>query len=686
MNRFVLLFLSFASGFGVVHDEAYFLAGGLLVAIYFFDASRLLCFSFFVIGLISSGLDEWSLIHSRASPYAQNLGRHKLETGSVDWGQILPRASRARVGFSEERQRVLQAKSENFKPHSKDRSAYVPPAELSWTERLKRSLFYGESSALGSENWRALSRLGISHLFVVSGLHIGSLFALCFWMGALLCRRFSSKPHWSFLRWGSLVWASLFFIWFPGGVSLYRSLAAALLVLLGGAIYPALHRYPWAERVVLVAFAFLLYKPSFYFSAGYWFSFGCSYVLCRYSLRDRTVENALLSSWRVSVFALLVAHWLGLDVSILSPLWNLIFIPLFLGLLLPLQALIFVAPELLENFNSLLMNGLLDLERITQSIEAYVIGGPATLSLLFVHIALWSWFRLGLWKEIPLSFASLLLWLVISQINFPSARLSVEMLDVGQGDALLIRMQGQKILIDGGEWRRVEEYLRKSRLSKPDVWVLSHFDQDHSGAFLELGSRIQPKELWVPRLDGTRLSRELLSTSRNTISEIQSKGEELCSEDYCFVGVSWPSQLSSYRRPVKNSDSIMNYIYEKRTKELMAVFLGDIGRQGEGRLLKHWREMGIKIPKTGLPLLKAAHHGSKTSSGPKLVDSLRPRSVWFSCGRQNIYDFPHASVLDRFKSWGSTIWRLDATSGVARSWSSPPSSALKYKDRHKEFF
>ncbi|TVQ80485.1 MAG: ComEC/Rec2 family competence protein [Bradymonadales bacterium] len=542
--------------------------------------------------------------------------------------------------------------------------------EEGWIARFRALFLRGESASLGRELWRSLHRLGLSHLFVISGLHVGLFsFALWFILKWGLSLAFKSEFLWP-LRIGFVLALTFLWFWFPPGVSINRAILCASIFLFGPILWKDSIRYPPSDLLALLGLGTLIVQPDYFWRPGYWFSFGACWILLRSELSGRDFSTWALASLQTSLGVFLLSHSMGNEIHWISSFLNLIFVSFFFIIFLPVQALALFGFQWVESFNQRFVEGLMQLDSsfskvvgLSPYMGMFAIFLLCALIFLLIQPASLRRMRWAFVLLTPVLFGAL------SQISFSKGAvegLQVEMWDVGQGDAFFIQMEDKRILIDGGLGERMRDWLRQRRIQSLDLWVLSHFDLDHAGAFEALADRIRFEELWIPRQDESEFfAKNLRDRFLGKLVAIQDSSGEICSQNFCFGAF---SQISRSPRdgvlpPVRNSDSILNYLYQRKDRQLLAVFLGDVGRLGERRLLNWLQSRQIEIPSAGLGLLKIAHHGSNTSTGPQLLERLRPQKVWISCGRQNQYAFPHPSVLDRLRSSGSTIRRLDAVGG-----------------------
>ena len=90
------------------------------------------------------------------------------------------------------------------------------------------------------------------------------------------------------------------------------------------------------------------------------------------------------------------------------------------------------------------------------------------------------------------------------------------------------------------------------------------------------------------------------------------------------------------------------------------LFTGDAQREAEEQILRHARRNDLKAT-----ILKAGHHGSKTSSSPAFIEAVRPEAVVVSCGAGNSYGFPRTAVLAALKKQKADVYRTDRDGAIS---------------------
>ncbi len=236
----------------------------------------------------------------------------------------------------------------------------------------------------------------------------------------------------------------------------------------------------------------------------------------------------------------------------------------------------------------------------------------------------------------------------------PRAPPEVIQWDVGQGDAALISRSG---LIDVGSWGawRPERWL--GELAREGVFaldwaLLTHLDEDHSGALGKLLALARVSEvcLALREWEGVRsggVRRALLQAHVRAVSVERGGCRGLAA-----------STIALRRR---GPNSIMTAAWIPLGEGRAYVNLGDSTAQMEKALLPWLREQVEEFHSGRRPevILKASHHGSRTSSAPELLNFLKPTEAWMSAGAGNRHGHPSVEVLRRFERFGARIRRTD---------------------------
>jgi len=232
--------------------------------------------------------------------------------------------------------------------------------------------------------------------------------------------------------------------------------------------------------------------------------------------------------------------------------------------------------------------------------------------------------------------------------NLPSENLEVVFLDVGQGDAIFIRMpQNQKILIDAGPAGEILPPLAEELgffERKIDLAILTHPDTDHIAGFVEVLKRFEIEKILLTGVQHeTEWYREILrQISKKEIPTIIADAQT----DFDFGGgvildIFWPMESLVGKIPADaNAASIAARLTFGQTA---LVLTGDLDVNSEKETLKTSQNLSAQIFKLG-------HHGAATSNSAEFFAAVNPEIAIVSAGAENKFNHPNPEVLERVKS------------------------------------
>ena len=248
-----------------------------------------------------------------------------------------------------------------------------------------------------------------------------------------------------------------------------------------------------------------------------------------------------------------------------------------------------------------------------------------------------------------LSAVSLCLCLVFSWIEplMDPCRLTV--LDVGQGQCILLQGDGKTFLVDCGgssDWNsadKASETLLSQGISRLDGIILTHYDEDHAGGVPYLLSRVSADAVYLPYMvDDSGISR--------SISEAAGDAVVTVSKDMSIQFGQTNITIFGPESYNLGNESSLCVLFRRENCDILIT--GDRGSLGE-MLLLHRAE----LPK--LDVLIAGHHGSSGSTGEDLLEQTNPEYVFISAGRNNRYRHPSDKLLERLAGFGCIVYRTD---------------------------
>ncbi len=598
-------------------------------------------------------------VHRRASTKSSLLvaRAHPEPAGSVR-----ARISRVRLRIQAEIERRFPA------PDGMD----ISPAGA-----VLEALLLGEDGRMDEATVDNLQKTGLYHLFAISGGHIAILNVLLFSLFRLvrLSRRTSSLALGVFLVFYTVL--------VEGSPSVMRATLMTWAVIAGRLLWKDVHIL---NMIAASAFVLLLANPSSLFDAGFRLTYAATLsivlltppllrVLPRLPLK--TTELAVLSLTAALGATPIIAASFN-RVSLSGLVLNLAAVPL-VGLImglgyawLPFAALVPAAAAAPAAALGLLVEVFF---RVSRSLDALPFlsfrvptPAPAVLAGYYLFLGL-TLVRPRFRAQRPAAIGSFLLFLallVTSPFRAPCPELRVTLIDVGQGESVLIEFPGRRsMLIDGGGLtgsafdvgeRVVSPVLWRKGLKRVDTLVLTHAHPDHLSGLVAVARNFRVGELWegpAPPLEG--LYAELRrSLGPGTVRRRVGRGSRFAEGPVVIEVLHPPLGPAPGPLPAGNEDSLVIRMTYGRVTFL---FTGDTGAPTERALMVSGAALGATV-------LKAGHHGSAASTSPGFLAAVRPLVVLVSAGEGNTYGFPSPEVLARCREAGAEVLRTDLDGAV----------------------
>ena len=545
------------------------------------------------------------------------------------------------------------------------------------------ALSVGDKQQL-TQQWDNLARLGIVHLLVISGLHIGLIAMLGSGLGSIIARLSglygqSMLGHWLPPLSGFFI-ATYYSLLAGFSLPSQRALIAVTLVMLAKLLY---RRIVPSSCLVWALCLIALDQPLATLDAGFWFSFVAVGLLLFWFLPWYPKSTALslhsmIAAQVALMLVLLVPSLLFMGkASWLAPLVNVLAVPWVSFITVPICLLaslaFFFTPELADALWRLGDTSIAVLWWLLQQIPQSVglITSPVAIGPLLLLAAIFAVIGLLVPRGLPgrilccLPLCSVLL----APERKPPLRLTV--LDMGQGLGVVVETQTRTLVYDTGARYSaafnggsgiIAPYLRSRGIDHIDLLVVSHGDGDHAGGYQGLidsvaveqgvyGVDFTPPMSHGPRQTKCRSgqrwtwqhqSREFLSLK--TITDT--------------VRLSILSPLKDSQLSGNNSSCVM--LIEWRDQRILLP--GDIEATAEPLITAQ-----VSQPVT---VLVAPHHGSKTSSTIDFVDTMRPKHVVFSAGYRHHFGHPHSQIVARYSGVGSRLWHTAEQGALSFRWQS----------------
>lgn len=552
---------------------------------------------------------------------------------------------------------------------------------------ILEAMLFGEKSELSGDIKELYQAAGISHVLVISGLHI-SLLALA--VAGILRRLGFPMPVWVILSVGVLAGYGILI-----GQPTTAVRALLMFFVLQGARLLG-RSYDLLSALAFAEILMLLDNPDLILDGGCRLSF-CAVIGVGWYVSEKNkifrsigekekrknrgkggkgssagaiLEN-IRAGWYLWLFTLPVMLDTFYQVSVVGLLWNLVAIPLlpviiasgglgvvlagwniFLGSLAgsPAYGMLQLYQEI-GNISEKLPVGMWTPGQPSKP----VIAGYYLVIFLLVLVEKQLIKREKRWKIFPgMELCSMLLLLLLMAHPWQQ-REKITFLDVGQGDASLLQSGGQTLLLDGGSTSQknvgtyvILPYIKQQGISCLEAVVLTHTDQDHINGVIEVleeGKKgwLTVKNLMYPYwMEGTKQGKQL----KKLAEEAGASCRKIRAGDRLTIGkaeavVLYPKEQEKIAEP--NAGSLVLFW---KWEGARAMFTGDLPEEKERELLQN-------LP--ACEILQVGHHGSATSTCREFLEQVQPSLAVISCAMKNRYGHPSPDTVDRLKKTGCEI-------------------------------
>ncbi len=586
--------------------------------------------------------------------------------------------------------------------------------------QLIKGILLGKRSDLPTDTLETFRNSGNFHVLAVSGLHVGFIAAFCYFglstlatvLGMLAKHPHLTKKGIALLTIGAVcIYACL--VGFRPSVC--RASLMAILFLLATIIDRD------ADIFNLLAFAaliLLLLNPTQLWDIGFQLSFVAVTAILYFVPKMEKLFHQLweppespnlsvtlgrgVLKWLILSYLVTLAALLGTTLIIAFHFFRaypigIIVGPFAVGLVSLILAIglgsvgaglfsLLPLAKLLASFNAAIISLFLAIIGLFGNASVVLKMTPPTFGIFVVYIAVclgithWRFCR-EQWRLATLiGLTVVAIWVWDRAFHEEGRLLEVVTLDVGQGDAAVVKFpDGRTMLVDGGDRRSyynekkkqgvdydvgervVAPYLDANGIRELALVVLSHQDSDHGGGLAYILENFKVKRvLGIAEADKARSSATL-----ERLRKIAQDDEIDYAFEYAGEIEMTPTATLNLLHPIDaastdlmdsdtNDDSlVMRLSYG----EVDILFTGDIGAKAETRLIATGQDLHAEV-------LKVPHHGSRTSSTTSFLDAVQPKYALFSLGIRNRYGFPDAGVVARYRERGCVLLRTDELGAI----------------------
>lgn len=579
-----------------------------------------------------------------------------------------------------------------------------PPAA-----EIAKALILGEKGEIPKKLREMFSAAGVAHILAISGLHIGIIALVCFFLvkNILKCstRLMLSTDIFKVSALITLIPVIAYCFIAGHGIATVRATIMVSTYLI--AIIIGREEDLW-NTLALAAFLILIFSPPSLFDISFQLSFisviSIIYFTPRFSAPLFQTHDPLEppAKWwkkiltRIILFLLvtisaiigtapLVAYYFH-RISPCGIFTNIIIIPLIGFLVVPLgllaslllflyqplaifivhimQPLIMAANSLVEGFNHLPYTDYRTSIPTLLEIALFYLG-----MLFLVNIRKSKKIRYGLALVAIIFICNQGFWYCQNRVN---PLLRITSVDVGQGESTLIQLpKGSTMLIDGGGFYDnsfdvgemvVAPLLWKKKIKHIDYLVLSHPHPDHLNGLVFIVNNFKVKEVWT---NGEGVNTKPFEEFERTIEEKRIK-KLIINRDHPDRKVNgvlieflhpsnppWYDVAKNYHSRINNHSLVIRLTYQ----DISMLLTGDIHQEAERELISTASNLKTTI-------LKVPHHGSSTSSSLNFIKQVQPRIALLSLGFKNIFHLPSNKVIKRYQDQGCQILRTDQDGAI----------------------
>ncbi len=541
------------------------------------------------------------------------------------------------------------------------------------------ALISGDRAGISSEEWEIFRQTNTSHLTVVSGLHIGIISGFVFFIALFfykLCSRCCLRiPAQIFASYAGIISAITYALLAGFSVSTQRASVMAITVF--ASIISKKH-YPIWDLYAYALFAVLIIEPLSALSIGFWLSF-IAVALILYGVKaykNLSKIPRMLSIQLLISFAMLpILLWFFSGFGFSSFIANTIAIPIVSFIALPSSLL--GAISALLDFN-LLTNWLFyiadySLYIIIEVLEYlkninifnnklyYNYGIESIWQLLLIIICFVIIFLPKGLKFRRFGFISLLaLFSYNKSLGFEDNKFIVEVMDSGQGLAIIIQTKNHNLLFDTGFSSVsgfnigdsvIMPYMFKKNIRKIDTVIVSHSDNDHIGGLKYINKQIAIGEIF------TSTPKQVQKIVNINNIKTCDKGQNWVYDNINF-SILHPNKSYKLTNKKTNNNSCVLKISNGKYSILITA---DIEKNAEKYLIKNASK------KLKADILLVPHHGSNTSSTYDFLIAVSPTIAINSSGYSNRFSHPSDKVLSRYNALNIPLYDTQCSGQITLS-------------------
>ena len=496
------------------------------------------------------------------------------------------------------------------------------------------AFIFGDTSYINNDIKESFNKMGISHLFAISGTHISFLTLLI----SYLYKKKKLNKYIYFIIINLIILLYMFLTNYL--VSLLRIIVFFNLSFLNN------KKYSNTQLFFITTLISLIINPYYFFQTSFRYSFIISFFLIKYSslITGNYIKKIIIISIIATLSSLPITILNNYEINILSIIYNIFFVPFISLIIFPLSILSIILPffdNVLLFFIKILEIISIDLKGI--DILSFILKKPSIIVIIIYYILL----IMTLSKNKKVGILLIILLFFYYHINDFRKESYLLALDVGEGDSLILKNNSKTILIDTGRnnSNNTINYLKSKGIRNIDYLILTHGDADHMGEALNIVNNYKVDKVIFNIGEYNDLEKELIKTLSTKKTPYYKNIKEITINNNKLTFL--------YTKEYDNENDNSNVIYTK-INNYKILLMGDAEYNKEKDIINKYNLSNVDI-------LKVGHHGSKTSSNNDFINIINPKYSIISVGKNN-YGHPNKEVLNNLSK--SNIYRTDKEGSI----------------------
>ncbi len=550
-------------------------------------------------------------------------------------------------------------KIDNYKKVSNNRFIYYKIKQLVLKRIDKnpylQAFILGDKSYIKSDVLESFQINGISHLFAISGMHVNLL-------GAILLRIFLMFGVREEKRY---LFVSIILMFYAILTGLSASVLRGVLFFILFSINKIFYFYIKNTNIFIITVSIaLLINPFFLYDVSFWYSFSISLSLLVMGDVINKYNGYFIKLLMTSIISFIVSIPISIynfyQINFLSIIYNLFYVPFVSIIIFPASLITFIIKPI-EPIYNIFTNILETTSVFLVRIDFLTLIFKRVYFIIYIIYFIFIIFLfIGIRVNNKRYFVPIILLLLIHYFcPYFDIGSYIKIIDVGQGDSILIHSKNSNILIDTGgitsynmkQWqKRKNQYsvvknttiplLKSMGIKRINYLILTHGDYDHAGDTINLIENFKVDKIYLNQGNFNYLEKKIITSFKNTYQV--KEGQIFYLGDLVLI------ELNKEFSDENDSSSVFLLIYN----DVKVLLTGDASIKSEKYILDNYDIGKINI-------LKLGHHGSKTSTSNLLLKSTSPDLALISCGYNNKFKHPNKETLKKLNKYRISYLRTD---------------------------